>query len=437
MWLYKVKRPPEAPPVFKACYVARGFSQREGVHFFQTFAPTPKMITLQVLLHIAAQRGYELHSLDFSTAFLQGSLHEQIWLCRPSGFTGSFPPGTQWQLRRPVYGLRQAPREWHDTLRMTLASLDFFPSSADPSLFVRHGSTPFFVLVYVDELVFATLDRRALASVKEELQRRHTCTNLCELQRYLGLQITRDRAARTITLTQSHLVEQILTQFRFPFSKVQLTPLVVDHGLTAPPSDEPFESSDPYPELVGCLMYLMTCACPDLAYPLSILAHFVAPGRHQHSHWYATKRVAKYVASTSSMGLVLGGKQPVTLTGFSDSSWADDAQSLRSTQGYCFSLGTGAVSWRSNRASSVSSSSCEAEMYAASMAAQELRWLSFLLTDLGERPRSPPVLFANNKFAILLCEEPRLVGKPRHPASLLPSARVAAAWPGTRATCGL
>ncbi|CAI5465009.1 unnamed protein product [Closterium sp. Yama58-4] len=137
MWIFRVKRPPGSPPVFKARYVARGFSQRQGVDFFQTFSPTPKMTTLRVLLHVAAQRDYELHSLDFSTAFLQGSLHEEIWLRRPPGFTGSFPPGTQWSLRRPVYGLRQAPREWHDTLRTTLAALGFAPSTADPSLFLR------------------------------------------------------------------------------------------------------------------------------------------------------------------------------------------------------------------------------------------------------------------------------------------------------------
>ncbi|CAI7793159.1 unnamed protein product [Closterium sp. NIES-53] len=312
-WLYKVKRPPGSPPVFKARYVARGFSQREGVDFFQTFAPTPKMSTLRVLLHIAAQRDYELHSLDFSTAFLQGSLHERIWM-----------------------------------------SLDFFPSSADPSLFDRRGSTPFFVLVYVDYLVFATPDRHVLASVKEELQRRHTCTDLGELQHYLGLQINRDRAARTITPTQSHMVEQILIRFCFPFSKVQLSPLAVDHGLTAPPSDESFESSGPYSELVGCLI---------------VLARFVVPGRHRPSHKYTSKRVAKYVASTSGMGLVLGGKQPVTHTGYSDSSWADDAETRRSTQGYSFSLLIGAVSWRSTRALSVSRSSCDAEVYAAAMAA--------------------------------------------------------------------
>ncbi|CAI7852983.1 unnamed protein product, partial [Closterium sp. NIES-54] len=220
MWIFRVKRPPGSPPVFKARYVARGFSQRQGVDYFQTFSLTPKMTTLRVLLHVAAQRDYELHSLDFSTAFLQGSLHEEIWLHRPPGFTGSFPPGTQWSLRRPVYGLRQAPREWHDTLRTTLAALGFAPSTADPSLFLRTDTSlpQFYILVYVDDLVFATADTAGLAHVKSELQKRHTCTDLGELRSYLGLQITRDRAQRTITLTQSHMVQQVLERFDFTYS---------------------------------------------------------------------------------------------------------------------------------------------------------------------------------------------------------------------------
>ncbi|CAI5464479.1 unnamed protein product [Closterium sp. Yama58-4] len=282
MWILRVKRPPGSPPVFKARYVARGFSQRQGVDFFQTFSPTPKMTTLRVLLHIAAQRDYELHSLDFSTAFLQGSLHEEIWLRRPPGFTGSFPPGTQWSLRRLVYGLRQAPREWHDTLRTTLAALGFAPLTADPSLFLRTDTSlpPFYILVYVDDLVFATADTEALALVKSELQKRHTCTHLGELRSYLGLQITRDKARRTITLTQSHMVQQVLQRFGFTWSSPQSTPMATGHSLSAPPSDDSVEPSGPYLELVGCLMYLMTCTRPDLAYPLSILARYVAPGRH-------------------------------------------------------------------------------------------------------------------------------------------------------------
>ncbi|CAI5960084.1 unnamed protein product [Closterium sp. NIES-64] len=416
MWIFRVKRPPGSPPVFKARYVARGFSQRQGVDYFQTFSPTPKMTTLRVLLHVAAHRDYELHSLDFSTAFLQGSLHEEIWLRRPPGFTGSFPPGTQWSLRRPVYGLRQAPREWHDTLRTTLAALGFAPSTADPSLFLRTDTSlpPFYILVYVDDLVFATADTTGLAYVKSELQKRHTCTDLGELRSYLGLQITRDRARRTITLTQSHMVQQVLQRFGFTYSSPQATPLSTRHSLSALPSDESVESSGPYPELVGCLMYLMTCTRPDLAYPLSILARYVAPGRHRPEHMAAAKRVLRYLCSTSGMGLVLGGRSPVVLTGHADASWADDQATQRSSQGYTFSLGSGFVSWRATRSSSVLGSSCEAEIYAGAMAAQELRWLTYLLTDLGEPPRSPPVLYVDNKAMLALCREQRLEHRTKH-----------------------
>ncbi|CAI7869859.1 unnamed protein product [Closterium sp. NIES-53] len=372
MWIFRVKRPPGSPPVFKARYVARGFTQRQGVDFFQTFSPTLKMTTLRVLLHVAAQHDYELHSLDFSTAFLQGSLHEEIWLHRPPGFTGSFPAGTQWSLRRPVYGPRQAPREWHDTFRTTLAALD--------------------------DLVFATADTKALAHVNSELQKRHTCTDLGELTSYLGLQITRDRAQRTITLTQSRMVQQVLQRFGFTYSLPQSTPLPTGHSLSAPPSDKSVEPSGPYPELVGCLMYLMTCTRPNLAYPLSLLARYVASGRHRKVHWDVAKRVLRYLCSTSGMGLVLGGRNRVVLTGHTDASWVDDLATQRSSQGYTFSLGSGSVFWRSTRSYSVLSSSCEVEIYDGAMAAQELRWLTYLLTDLGEAPRSPPYQYQRGQL---------------------------------------
>ncbi|CAI7801750.1 unnamed protein product [Closterium sp. NIES-54] len=132
-------------------------------------------------------------------------------------------------------------------------------------------------------------------------------------------------------------------------SSPQSTPLPTGHSLSAPPLDESVEPSGPYPELVGCLI-------------------------------------------TSGTGLVLGGRGPVVLTGHADASWVDDLATQRSSQGYTFSLGFASVSWRSTRSSSVLSSSCEAKIYARSMAAQELRWLTYLLTDLGEQPRSYPVL---------------------------------------------
>ncbi|CAI7792746.1 unnamed protein product [Closterium sp. NIES-53] len=297
MWIFRVKQPSGSPPAFKARYVARGFSQRQG-------------------------RDYELHSLDLSTAFLQGSLHEEIWQRRPPGSIGTTP-----------------------------AALGFAPSTADLSLFLRIDTSlpPFYVLVYV------------------------------------------------------------LQRFGFRYSSPQLTPLSTSHSLSAPPSDESVEPSGPYPELVGCLKYLMTCTRPDLAYPLSLLARYMAPGRHQKVHWDVAKRVLRYLCSTLGMGLVLGGRGPVVLTGHADASWVDDSATQWSSHGYTFSLGSGSVSWRSTRSSSVLSSSCEAEIYAGAMAAEEQRWLTYLLTDLGEQPRSHLVLYVDNKAMIALCQEHRLV----------------------------
>ncbi|CAI7782161.1 unnamed protein product, partial [Closterium sp. NIES-53] len=316
----------EVPPL--GANIVDGMWIFRGVDYFQTFSPTPKMTTLRVLLHVAL-------SVTMS-------------------------------LRRPVYGLRQAPCEWHDTLRTTLAALGFAPSTADPSL------TP--------------LCRRSTSS----------CT-----------------ARRTITLTQSHMVQQVLQCFNFTYSSPQATPLSTRHLLSALPSDESVEPSGPYPELVSCLMYLMTCTRPDLAYPISILARYVAPGRHRPEHMDATKKVLRYLCSTSGMGLVLGGRARVVLTGHADASWVDLA-TQRSSQGYTFSLGSGSVSWQSTSSSFVLSSSCEAEIYAGAMAAQELRWLTYLLTDLGEAPRSPPFLYVDNKAMLALCQEHRLEHRTKH-----------------------
>ncbi|CAI7890723.1 unnamed protein product [Closterium sp. NIES-54] len=110
------------------------------------------------------------------------------------------------------------------------------------------------------------------------------------------------------------MVQQVLQRFDFTYSSAQTTPLSTRHSLSALPSDESVEPSGPYPELVGCLMYLMTCTRPDLAYPLSILARYVAPGRHRPEHMAAAKRVLRYLCSTSGLGLVLGGRRPVVLT---------------------------------------------------------------------------------------------------------------------------
>ncbi|CAI7886200.1 unnamed protein product [Closterium sp. NIES-53] len=133
-----------------------------------------------------------------------------------------------------------------------------------------------------------------------------------------------------------------------------------------------------------------------------------------HARTRTTSRMQTVGLHQQGMGLVLGGRSPVVLTGHADASWVDDQATQRSSQGYTFSLGFGSVSWRATRSSSVLGSNCEAKIYAGAMAAQELRWLTYLLTGFGEVPRSPPVLYVGNKAMLALCREQRLEHRTKH-----------------------
>ncbi|CAI7809267.1 unnamed protein product [Closterium sp. NIES-54] len=288
-WVFRVKQLPGEPPVYKARYYAKGFTQRYAVDFFDTFSPTAKPATVRAVLDLAARLNMEIHSMDVSNAFLQGILRELIYMERPAGFHLPFPANSVWQLRRPVYGLRQAPREWHAKLAATLAELGFRTSRSDASLFLRASPSPFYILVYVNDMILLTADLAELESVKAELGSRLKCKDLGELQHYLGMTITRDRSARTISLSQGHYLQQ----------------------------------------------------------------------------------------------------------------------------GYGFSLGSGLISWRSTRSSAIALSSCEAELYAATMAAQEARWLTFLLEELGA-PQRCPTIWCDNASTIHLTKDAVFHGCSKH-----------------------
>ncbi|CAI7900259.1 unnamed protein product [Closterium sp. NIES-54] len=190
------------------------------------------------------------------------------------------------------------------------------------------------------------------------------------------------------------MVHQVLQRFGFQFSSPPPTSLFTGHSLSAPPSDESVEPSGPYPDLVGCLI------------------------RHRKVHRDAVKRVLLYLCITLGMGLVFGGPGPVVLTGHADASWVVDSATQRSSQGYTFSLGSGSASWQSTRSSSVLSSCCEAEIYGGGMAPQMLRWLTYLLTYLGEQPRLPPVLGAVGvRVETFHVEDTAISTRRPHPAS--------------------
>ncbi|CAI7753994.1 unnamed protein product [Closterium sp. NIES-54] len=257
-WLFRVKLLPGNALVYKARYVAKGFTQTYGSVFFETYSPTATPPVIRVFLDFVGKCGIILHSMDVTTAFLQGDLHELIFLERHKGFHAPHDPATVWKLLRPVYGLKQAPRERHAKLSSTLRALGFRPSRAASCLFL------------VDDMLLAADTTAELQEVEDELQKRLACKDLGEVRNYLGMEITRDLTAKAFTLSQSFYIEKILERFGMSTSKPISTPLAFGH-LLSPPTTL-VSSPHPYAELVGALMYAMVYTRLDLAYPVSVLA---------------------------------------------------------------------------------------------------------------------------------------------------------------------
>lgn len=414
-WVFRVKRTETGAPIFKARLVAKGFSQKKGVDYHQIWAPTARQATARVILHLAAHLNWEIHAMDVDQAFLHGDLKETIYMEIPEGIPEhrSASAGDVWQLKRPLYGLKQAPREWHAKLKGVLLQMGFKPSTADPSLFLGHTSAGSWILVYVDDLLIMAPTMQDLESIKADLKSHFPMKDLGPVTTYLGMQITRDREQRHIMLHQQRQIEHILERFQDCDVKECDTPLMQNHELTAARADEEScPEQERYPELVGSLMYIMVCTRPDLAHPLSVLGRYVAPGKHKARHWKAALRALGYLKKTQGQKLVLGGAK-VQLEGYTDASWADNRDNRRSSQGYCFTLGSGMVSWKGTQSPAVALSSCEAELYGCAAAAQELLWLKRLLADLGV-PASTPTLWCDNRSTVLLTQDPVFTARSKH-----------------------
>jgi len=231
-WVYRIKRRPDGQPHFKSRLVAKGFSQKEGVDFFETWAPTARHTTARVFLHLAAIKDMEIHAMDVDQAFLQGDLEEEIFM-EPAPAMPK-PPGEDsvWRLKKPLYGLKQAPRQWHAKLKVVLLQMSFKPSHSDPSLYIGQSSTGSWLLVYVDDLLMACKDVGELSRFKSELKKHFPMKDLGEVTTYLGMELVRDRDTNTISLTQQKYVGELVKKFGLQNTKAASTPLQVNHGLS-------------------------------------------------------------------------------------------------------------------------------------------------------------------------------------------------------------
>ena len=237
-WVYRVKRRPDGSPLFKSRLVAKGFSQREGIDYFETWAPTARHTTARAFLHLAASNDMLIEAMDVDQAFLQGDLAEKIYMEPPPGLPDTPGPEHVWLLDRPLYGLKQSPNRWHAKLKMVLLQLGFRPTHSDPSLYVGATDKGTWILVNVDDMLLAATDSEELNRLKQALKSKFPMKELGEVRTYLGMDVTRNRAKRELHLSQKRYVTDLLHRFDATNCKEYATPLAVNHNLGLPTEGE-------------------------------------------------------------------------------------------------------------------------------------------------------------------------------------------------------
>ena len=411
-WVYTVKGDFNSEPVYKARYVAKGYSQTPGVDYNDTFAPTPRMESLRVLLQFAVQNALQIHQMDVKSAYLHAPLEEEIYVNPPKGFGEVDESGGKlvWKLLKSLYGLKQSGRNWHNHLRQFLFEKKFVQSDADPCIFIyKHSPDLVIMLVWVDDIVLVVNNNKAMGDIKKVLKKNFKMKDMGPLTFFLGIQF--HQKENSLVMNQSHYLSEILKKFKMDNCKPRKTPC--ETNAHAYDSDEPFDSRT-YREAVGSLVYAMTCTRPDLSYVVTKLSQNLASPTQ--GNWLMVCHVFRYIKGTLEYGLSFRRHNSLNLQGFSDSDWASCPEKRRSTSGYCFTLSEEgpAVSWKSRKQSTVALSTCEAEYVALSATCQESTHIARLLKSITGISFEPVTIHGDNTGSIFLAQNPVNHNRSKH-----------------------
>ena len=387
---------------YKARLVAKGFTQRYGEDYKDVFAPVVSKNSLRALLALAATENWNIHQLDVETAFLHGELEEDLYMEAPKGFGAA--PGAVFKLAKSLYGLKQAPRQWNLALHHFLVSQGFKRNTIDSGVYsLGSGSSGTHLAVYVDDILMFGHDLPLILNFKRALNAKFAIKDLGEVKNILGMLVTRDRVAGTITLSQTDYLRQLALKYRLdpdrpaaaksvPISKgfVQKVPLSKGTALSIVPnangSAAPLNADVPYRSLLGAILYANTCSRPDISFAVSSLgSHCSAP---KQMHWNALVELLKYINDTQDIAITYGGP-PIDgssrnqVSVFADANFSKHIDIAKSRSGYVLFMNGGAIAWKSCLQRRIAMSTTESELYAMYDAVEQALWFREFLGVLG------------------------------------------------------
>lgn len=400
----------------KVRLVAKGYAQRPGEDFHETYSPVARFSSIRLLAALSAEFNLEIHQMDVITAYLNGNLDADVYMQIPDelanvlekvvsgkllGSSNAKTNGKQMKetaqrwlealrntrnpvclLKKALYGLRQSGLMWYHKLTKKLVEMGLKPTKQDPCLFSkREGDSIILILIYVDDLLIASNEPGWIKTIKKSLFQSFDMKDIGTVKRCLGIDFQQNLTSSEVFLSQSNYAEVILDRFGMTNCKPSSTPIEANCKLSLPPSkDESVMSKFPYQKLIGALMYLAVTTRPDIAYAVNFMSQFNS--NYTEEHWKIVKRILRYIRGTIDFGLQFE-KTNMALYGVVDADWGSNISDRRSYSGYAFILGGSAISWEARKQRTVSLSSTEAEYIAIAEATKEALYLRGILKDIG------------------------------------------------------
>ena len=431
-WVFKVKVNKSGEVErYKARLVAKGYSQKEGIDYKETFAPVLKYKSLRILLAIAAIKDLEVKQMDVETAFLNATMKEEVYMEQPEGFHDGHKNNVL-KLEKTLYGTKQAPHEWNNTLNTVLLTLKYVRCLSDTCTYVKMSrkGLPIIIAVFVDDILilFHKQDEAEWLSDKQKFMNEFKTKDMDDAEWILGIRVIRDRDRKIIKLDHEVQIDKTLSTFgmsdcnpvSIPYDKNKFS------ITQCPTTQEEKYSMEkiPYKSIVGALQYISLSIRPDISYIVNQLSRYlVNPGE---IHWIAAKRVLRYLKGTKEMSLLFKDNSNddadptmncnnINVEVFCDADFGGDIDDRKSTTGVIIKINNNTIIWFSKKQSTVSLSTAEAEYIAIATATQELLWINQYLIEIGYKEKnSIPIIRTDNQAAKQIASNDTLHSRSKH-----------------------